>query len=276
MGYLAWMPYVGVDEAKKFPDILFKLVAEMIGTMFLVLVGCGSCFGAGGDAGYVRIALCFGVTVATIAQSIGHISGCHINPAVTLGLFFGGKIGLINSILYIVAQLIGGLIGAGLLKAFLGELAGVDGVGVTALGAHNVTINNALKEVPISVGQGFGIEFFITFVLVLVVFASAADDNNTPSVKGSAPLAIGLSITTCHLFAIPLTGSSMNPARSFGSNVVFGRMENLWLYFLGPILGGITAAIVYQLCFQAPEIPKTKTLAEAHELDQLKKVENTA
>jgi len=240
----------------------------MIGTMFLVLVGCGSCFGAGGDAGYVRIALCFGVTVATIAQSIGHISGCHINPAVTLGLFFGGKIGLINSILYIVAQLIGGLIGAGLLKAFLGELVvPEDGVGVTALGP---------KSGPISVGQGFGIEFFITFVLVLVVFASAADDNNTPSVKGSAPLAIGLSITTCHLFAIPLTGSSMNPARSFGSNVVFGRMENLWLYFLGPILGGITAAIVYQLCFQAPEIPKTKTLAEAHELDQLKKVENTA
>ena len=119
MGFKGWVPYVGVDEAKKFPDILFKLVAEMIGTMFLVLVGCGSCFGAGGDAGYVRIALCFGVTVATIAQSIGHISGCHINPAVTLGLFFGGKIGLINSILYIVAQLIGGLIGAGLLKVTL-------------------------------------------------------------------------------------------------------------------------------------------------------------
>merc|ERR1712241_875597 len=157
MGYLAWMPYVGVDEAKKFPDILFKLVAEMIGTMFLVLVGCGSCFGAGGDAGYVRIALCFGVTVATIAQSIGHISGCHINPAVTLGLFFGGKIGLINSILYIAAQLIGGLIGAGLLKAFLGDL--VREAGVTKLGIHP---NNVGTDVPLSVGQGFGIEFFIT------------------------------------------------------------------------------------------------------------------
>lgn len=156
----------------------------------------------------------------------------------------------------------------------MGELVTEKGVGVTALGTKA-----SLKMAhDISIGQGFGIEFFITFVLVLVVFASAADDNNTPSVKGSAPLAIGLSITTCHLFAIPLTGSSMNPARSFGSNVVFGRMENLWLYFLGPILGGITAAIVYQLCFQAPEIPKTKTLTntEAHELDALKKVENTA
>merc|ERR1712029_923277 len=179
---------LGSMRPKKFPDILFKLVAEMIGTMFLVLVGCGSCFGAGGDAGYVRIALCFGVTVATIAQSIGHISGCHINPAVTLGLFFGGKIGLINSILYIVAQLIGGLIGAGLLKAFLGELVTEKGVGVTALG----TKASLKMDHDISIGQGFGIEFFITFVLVLVVFASAADDNNTPSVKGSAPLAIGL------------------------------------------------------------------------------------
>merc|ERR1712012_1306188 len=250
MGYIAWVPYIGVDEAKKFPDILFKLVAEMIGTMFLVLVGCGSCFGpASGDAGYVRIALCFGVTVATFAQSIGHISGCHINPAVTLGLFFGGKIGLINSILYIVAQLIGGLIGAGLLKAFLGELVPEAGVGVTALG----TKASLKMDHDISIGQGFGIEFFITFVLVLVVFASAADDNNTPSVKGSAPLAIGLSITTCHLFAIPLTGSSMNPARSFGSNAVMGVWENHWVYWAGPILGGVAAALIYQLLLAAPE-----------------------
>merc|ERR1712012_1260910 len=250
MGYIAWVPYIGVDEAKKFPDILFKLVAEMIGTMFLVLVGCGSCFGpASGDAGYVRITLCFGVTVATIAQSIGHISGCHINPAVTLGLFFGGKIGLINSILYIVAQLIGGLIGAGLLKAFLGELVPEAGVGVTALG----TKASLKMDHDISIGQGFGIEFFITFVLVLFVFASAADDNNTPSVKGSAPLAIGLSITTCHLFAIPLTGSSMNPARSFGSNAVMGVWENHWVYWAGPILGGVAAALIYQLLLAAPE-----------------------
>ena len=137
----------------------------------------------------------------------------------------------------------------------MGELVDpTKGVGVTSLGMNG----------QISVGQGFGIEFFITFVLVLVVFASAADGNNSPNVKGSAPLAIGLSITTCHLFAIPLTGSSMNPARSFGSNIVFAvGTENLWLYFLGPILGGITAALVYQLCFQA-DPPKAKS--EEYEL----------
>ena len=98
--------------------------------------------------------------------------------------------------------------------------------------------------------QAFGIEFMITMVLVLVVFAAAADANNAGSVKGSAPLAIGLSITTCHLFAIPLTGSSMNPARSLGPSVVVGCWENHWVYWAGPILGGVTAGLLYQLVFQ--------------------------
>jgi len=233
-------PYVGLEETKDWKKTCKSLMAELLGTMFLVLVGCGSCY----EGQKVGIALCFGITVATIAQSIGHISGCHINPAVTFGLFFGGKIGLVNSILYIICQCIGGLIGAGLLKALLGDLAPATGVGVTAF-----------DPTKINAGQAFGIEFFITFVLVLVVFAAAADEHN--EVKGSAPLAIGLSITACHLFAVPLTGSSMNPARSFGSNLVFNENEQglkgLWVYFLGPILGGIVAAIVYQLLFQAEE-----------------------
>merc|ERR1712211_1860 len=118
---------------------------------------------------------------------------------------------------------------------------GRDGLGTT-------TVNPALTS-----GQAFGVEFLITMVLVLVVFASAADDNNKDNVKGSAPLAIGLSITTCHLFAIPLTGSSMNPARSFGSNAVMGVWENHWVYWAGPILGGVAAALIYQLLLAAPE-----------------------
>merc|ERR1739844_84447 len=110
----------------------------------------------------------------------------------------------------------------------------VGGLGTTAL-SH------------VTPAQGFGIEFLITMVLVLVVFAAAADENNSASVKGSAPLAIGLSITTCHLFAIPLTGSSMNPARSFGSAVIAGKWNNHLVYWIGPILGGICASIVYNL-----------------------------
>merc|ERR1712012_481796 len=104
--------------------------------------------------------------------------------------------------------------------------------------------------------MGFGVEYLITMVLVLVVFASAAAADENNEVKGSAPLAIGLSITTCHLFAIPLTGSSMNPARSFGSNIVFNKTAGLWVYFLGPICGGSVAAVVYQLLFQADKVKK--------------------
>jgi len=232
------IPYLMVnqkgDNEVKTIKIVNSLVAEMLGTMFLVLVGCGACHEANND--FVRIALAFGVTVATIAQSIGHVSGCHINPAITIGLMVGAKVGLIKGLLYIVAQCIGAVIGAALLKAFIpgGVVPGVTGLGAL-----------------VTAGQGIGIELFITFVLVLVVYAAAADEDNSGSVKGSAPLAIGLSISTCHLFAIPLTGSSMNPARSFGPALVAGKWANHWVYWVGPILGGIFAALTYLLLFKA-------------------------
>lgn len=222
---------LGENEVKNI-KIVQSLLAEMLGTMFLVLVGCGSCYDAKGD--FVRIALAFGVTVATIAQSIGHVSGCHINPAVTVGLFVGGKIGLVKGVLYIVVQCIGSLIGAGLLKAFIpGDLQGTTGL------------------TGINVGQGIGIELFITFVLVLCVYA-----------PGTTPLAIGLSISTCHLFAIPFTGSSMNPARSFGPAVVANVWANHWVYWVGPILGGIAAALTSVFAFGSWERTLVVTTSE--------------
>jgi len=286
-----YLPKIGLEDfsGKALKNTLAACAAELIGTMFLNLVGCGSALNNGGD--YVRIAMCFGVTVATMAQSIGHISGCHINPAVTAGLLVGRKIGLIKAILYIVSQCIGAVIGTGLLLVFYpseldvnavnsktGEACGIvsredaatgvdewddvgkkyfkDGecawpgyLGVTGLGTG------------ITAGQGFGIEFFITFVLILVVFGAAADDHAAAASKGSAPLAIGLSITTCHLYAIPLTGSSMNPARSFGSAVIANKWGAHWVYWLGPICGGICASILYNLILRAEapeEEPKTK------------------
>jgi len=254
-----YLPKIGLEDfsGKALKNTLAACAAELIGTMFLNLVGCGSALNNGGD--YVRIALCFGVTVATMAQSIGHISGCHINPAVTAGLLIGRKIGLIKAILYIVSQCIGAVIGTGLLKVFYPSTVTDQTPGY--LGVTDLARNKADTEYVINMGQGIGIEFFITFVLILVVFGSAADEHAAAATKGSAPLAIGLSITTCHLFAIPLTGSSMNPARSFGSAVIAGKWNNHLVYWIGPILGGICASILYNLILRAEapeEEPKTK------------------
>jgi len=258
------LPYVGLDEIKNdlkgFGKALF---AELLGTAVLVFIGCGSCMGGdqgdtdiqlGQQAQFVRIALAFGLTVATLAQTIGHVSGCHVNPAVTAGLITGAKVGLLKGLAFIVMQTVGAVAGAGILYAVVPiGVRGRNGLGTTTVASG------------VSAGQAFGIEFLITMVLVLVVFGAAADGNNAPNVKGSAPLAIGLSITTCHLFAIPLTGSSMNPARSFGSNAVMGVWANHWVYWVGPILGGVAAALIYQLLLAAPA-PGEKKDYEAVEM----------
>jgi len=245
------LPKVGLEEIKKKRVAFAKqLVAEFLGTMLLVMIGCGSAMSGDEDDGegqmgeqaqYVRIALAFGLAVATIAQTVGHISGCHINPAITIGLVAGAKVEVIRGLAYVVAQSLGGLLGGALLKGLVPEdTRGHDGLGSTQLGE------------AVSVTQGFGIEFFISFVLVMVVFGAAADENNAANLKGSAPLAIGLSITACHLFAIPLTGASMNPARTLGPNIVAGWTKDLWLYLLAPSLGGLAAGLLYQGLFAAP------------------------
>jgi len=245
------LPKVGLAEIKQ-KKVAFarELAAELLGTMLLVMIGCGSTMSGDKDDGegqisdqalYVRIALAFGLAVATIAQTVGHISGCHINPAITVGLVAGAKVEVLKGLAYVVAQSLGGLLGAALLKCLVpDDTRGQSSLGSTQLG------------VGVSLLQGFGIEFFISFVLVMVVFGAAADENNAANVKGSAPLAIGLSITACHLFAIPLTGASMNPARTLGSNVVAGKFKDLWLYLLAPTLGGLVAGLLYQGVFAAP------------------------
>lgn len=239
-----WLPTLGLKEVKD-KRIVFKLLAEMIGTMVLVFFSCGSAENDGGmnggGANIVRFSLTFGFTVATMAQCIGHVSGCHINPAVTIGLLVGRKIGLIASLLYIIFQCIGALIGAALLLA-------------VSPANREATLGFSIPGVTqfspgLNAGQAFLIEFVITFVLVLTAYAAAADDGN--EVKGSPPLAIGLAIAIAHLFAGPLTGPSMNPARSFGPAIVSGITKDLWVYWLGPICGGVVGAITYLLAFQA-------------------------
>jgi len=244
------LPKVGLEEIKKKKVAFAKeLAAEFLGTMLLVMIGCGSAMSGDGEDGegqlgeqaqYVRIALAFGLAVATIAQTVGHISGCHINPAITVGLVAGAKVEVIRGIAYVVVQILGGLLGGALLMALVPEESrGKGGLGSTQLGEG------------VSAAQGFGIEFVISFVLVMVVFGAAADGNNAANVKGSPPLAIGLSITACHLFAIPLTGASMNPARTLGSNAIAGKWKDIWIYLLAPSLGGLFAGLLYQGVFAA-------------------------
>merc|ERR1719175_116018 len=234
--------------------LLRQLAAECIGTLLLVLVGCGSCMGGdqedgvkqlGDQANIVRIALTFGLTVATLAATIGHVSGCQINPAVTAGLLAGRKMGLIRAALYMLAQSCGAVLGAGILWSFTTN----EGSGVALRGSSG--LGGTMLHENLSLVQGFVIEFIISLILVLVVFGAAADEEASKTVLGSPPLAIGLAITACHLFAVPLTGSSMNPARTLGPAIVTGTWKNLWVYWAAPLSGGAAAGLLYQGALKA-------------------------
>ncbi|XP_043274712.1 aquaporin AQPAn.G-like isoform X2 [Venturia canescens] len=202
------------------------LIAEFLGTLLLNFVGCGTVV----TGSVVAISFAFGLTVAAAVQGIGHVSGGHINPAVTIGLAVIGKIPMIRAILYILAQSAGAIAGSAVLRALSPEQM-ENALGVVAL-APGVT--------PV---QGLGFEFFLALILVMVV--CGACDDAKPDSKGVAPLIIGLAVTIGHLAGVPRTGAGMNPARSLGSSVVMGAFENHWLYWVGPILGGMAGALLY-------------------------------
>ncbi|XP_076161300.1 aquaporin AQPAn.G isoform X2 [Ptiloglossa arizonensis] len=202
------------------------LVAEFLGTMLLNFFGCGAVV----TANVVAISLSFGLTVAAAIQGIGHVSGGHVNPAVTFGLMVIGKVPIIRGLLYVIVQSIGAIAGSGVLRALSPER--MEG----ALGVVKLSEN-------VSSVQGFGIEFFLAFILVLVV--CGACDAAKPHSQGIAPLVIGLAVTVGHLVGIPRTGAGMNPARSLGSAVVMGAFNDHWLYWVGPILGGMAGGLVY-------------------------------
>ncbi|XP_037068075.1 aquaporin AQPAe.a-like isoform X2 [Pollicipes pollicipes] len=235
---------LGLQEVTRGCDLWKALLAEFIGTLFLVFLGCLSTIpwpDEGYQASMVQIAIAFGITVATMAQSIGHISGCHINPAITLAMLVTRHITLIRAVCYIIVQCLGGVVGSALLKAV---------IPVIYQGSLGMTMVNP----AMTPAQGFGVEVLITFVLVFVVFG-VCDEQRT-DVMGSAPLAIGLSITTCHVGALKCTGASMNPARSFGPAVVTGIWANHWVFWVGPVLGGLLAALIYTGAFRAGHLTR--------------------
>lgn len=227
-----------------------KNLAEFIGTFCLVLFGCGAAVVSGisstGPAGIglLGISLAFGVAVVVMAYAIGPISGCHINPAITISMLVGGKISLGESIGYIIAQLLGATVAAAVLYSIqkgmpgftMGEWAlGSNGWGEGYLGGY-------------SMQSAFVTEAVLTFVFLFVIFATTSKWGNS----NMAGLAIGLTLVLIHLVAIPITGTSVNPARSFGPAIFAGgkALQQLWLFIVAPIVGGVAAALVWKGIFE--------------------------
>jgi aquaporin Z len=214
-----------------------KYIAELIGTMVLVLMGCGSAVIAGNFlGGTTGISFAFGLAVIAMAYTIGTISGCHINPAISISMLVAGKLGVKDTALYVVFQCIGGIIGAGILYSIaIGNPS--YNIATNGLGA-NMYSTYSLASVLIA-------EIVLTFIFVLVVHGSTSV--NAP--KGFAGLAIGLTLVLIHLVAIPIDGTSVNPARSLGPALFAGgtALSQLWVFFVAPIIGGLLAAMVWKI-----------------------------
>ena len=221
-----------------------KYIAEMFGTFWLVLGGCGSAVLAAAfpdvGIGLLGVSLAFGLTVLTMAFAIGHISGCHLNPAVTIGLWSGGRFDGKDVAPYIIAQVIGGIIAGGVLFVIASGQAGFDVV------SSGFASNGYGEHSPggYSLTAALVCEVVMTMVFVFVIMG--ATDSKAPA--GFAPIAIGLCLTLIHLISIPVTNTSVNPARSTGVAVFVGdwAVSQLWLFWIAPIIGAVIGAAIYK------------------------------
>jgi aquaporin Z len=217
--------------------------AEFIGTFWLVLGGCGSAVLAAAfpnlGIGLLGVALAFGLTVLTMAYAIGHISGCHLNPAVSVGLWAGGRFPADKLLPYIVAQVLGAVVAAGILYLIASGKAGFNisaGFASNGYGAHSPGGYSLLAALVT--------EVVMTMMFLLIILG--ATDKRVP--QGFAPLAIGLGLTLIHLISIPVTNTSVNPARSTGVALFVGdwALAQLWLFWLAPIVGAVLGALIYR------------------------------
>jgi aquaporin Z len=226
-----------------------KYIAELIGTFVLVFFGCGSAVVAGKSIGFLGISLAFGIAVLVMVYAIGAISGCHINPAITIAMLVNGKISGKDAGMYIIAQCIGAVIASVLLLAIMtGNPAyniATDGLGQNGFGAASPG--------GFSMVSGLIAEVILTFIFLMVIFG--ATSKAAPA--GFAGIAIGLSLTTVHLVGIPITGTSVNPARSLGPALVVGgtTLSQLWLFIIAPIIGAVLAAFVWKYLFEEGASP---------------------
>ncbi len=223
---------------------LNKGIAEFIGTFWLVLGGCGSAVLAAAfpdvGIGLLGVSLAFGLTVVTMAFAIGHISGCHLNPAVTFGLWAGGRFNAKDIPLYVIAQTLGAIAAAYTLYII------ASGNADYSLATNGLAANgfDAASPGKYTMAAGFLTEAIMTFFFLFIIMG--ATDGRAPA--GFAPLAIGLALTLIHLISIPVTNTSVNPARSTGPALVVGGMalQQLWLFWLAPIVGGILGGFAYR------------------------------
>ncbi len=222
-------------------NIARRAAAEFIGTAWLVFGGCGSAVLAAAfphvGIGLLGVALAFGLTVLTMAYAIGHISGCHLNPAVTVGLWAGGRVPAADLLPYIVAQVFGGIAGAAILYLIASGGPGFDlsgGFASNGYGAHSPGGYPLLS--------GAVCELVMTFMFLLIILGSTHQDG---APKGFAPLAIGLGLTLIHLVSIPVTNTSVNPARSTGPALFVGgwALSQLWLFWVAPLAGAVLSGL---------------------------------
>src|SRR5215204_246100 len=224
-------------------DMSRRLVAEFFGTFWLVFGGCGSAVLAAGfpnlGIGFAGVSFAFGLTVLTMAYAIGHVSGCHLNPAVSLGLWAGKRFPASDLLPYLIAQVLGGIAGAGVLYLIASGKAGFSLAGGFAS-------NGYAEHSPggYSLVAGFVAEAVLTFFFLIIILGST--HGRAP--KGFAPIAIGLGLTLIHLISIPVTNTSVNPARSTGPAVFVGgwAIAQLWLFWVAPIVGAALAGFVYR------------------------------
>jgi aquaporin Z len=243
-----------------------RLAAEFFGTMWLVLGGCGSAVLAAAfpelGIGFAGVSLAFGLTVLTMAYAIGHVSGCHLNPAVSVGLVIGGRFKAKDLLPYIVAQVAGAIVAAGVLYLIASGKAGFDvsgGFASNGYGEHSPG--------GYSLTAALVCEFVMTFFFLMIILG--ATDERAPS--GFAPIAIGLALTLIHLISIPVTNTSVNPARSTGPALFVGgwAISQLWLFWIAPLLGAALAGVTY--CIVSGERSQAAGIEGPADASQLEK-----
>ena len=236
-----------------------RAAAEFFGTFWLVFGGCGSAVLAAGyptlGIGFVGVSLAFGLTVLTMAFAIGHISGCHLNPAVSIGLVVGKRFPASELPAYILAQVLGGITGAGVLYTIASGKAGFSTAGGFASNGYAEHSPDHYSLVACLIA-----EIVLTAFFLLVILGST--DERAP--KGFAPIAIGLALTLIHLISIPVTNTSVNPARSTAVAVFVGgwAVKQLWLFWLAPILGAVLGGLISDTLFSTPQQPIREALAK--------------